>query len=264
MKLSQTTTNFFFFAHRFVLALPQPYGLFCLASLQKQGNTGSVGAVRLGNLNMTEKMSSNPGLTCAVRWKSCSDCKAAWVSIRLLHCLSVTRDKLPNTVRAPVYQLHYNNTVESDYGWQLGTGEHVLRRTAVAFNSILPFICLEISRGRPTVAFHGGYTWQEVWRIKKLLQALCIFFKAMERGGNSWQLITIKAMSLLHLTPDLSLALGRLRPVTPSRQRDTNERIGTTKHHTKGSWMPSAQQSHLSSLRSFTLWNHQLCKCVSC
>ena len=211
-------------------------------------------------------MSSNPGLTCAVRWKSCSDCKAAWVSIRLLHCLSVTRDKLPNTVRAPVYQVHYNNTAESDYGWQLGTGEHVLRRTAVAFNSILPFICLEISRGRPTVALESmvATPGRRCEGLRSFCNLSVFFFKTMERGGNSWQLITIKAMSLLHLTPDLSLALGHLRPVTPSRQRDTNERIGTTKHHTKGSWMPSAQQSHLSSFWSFTLWNHQLCKCVSC
>ncbi len=110
-------------------------------------------AVCLENLNMTEKMSCNPGLTCAVRWKSCSDCKAAWVSIRLLHCLSVTWDKLPKTVRAPVYQVHYNNTAESDYRWQLGAGKHVLGCTAVALNSILPFICLEISRGRTLVPF---------------------------------------------------------------------------------------------------------------
>lgn len=73
------------------------------------------GAVCLENLNMTKKMSSNPGLTCAVRWKSCSDCKAAWVSILFLHCLSVTLDKLPNTVRAQVYQVHYTNIAESDY-----------------------------------------------------------------------------------------------------------------------------------------------------
>ena len=60
----------------------------------------------LENLNMTKKMSSNPGLTHAVRWKSCSDCKAAWVSVHLQHCLSVTLDKLPDTVRAPVHQDH--------------------------------------------------------------------------------------------------------------------------------------------------------------
>lgn len=93
--------------------------------------------------NMTGKMSNNPGLTRAVRWKSCSDCKAAWVSIRLLRCLSVARDELP---RAPACQAHYNNTAEPDYGWQLGTGEHVLRRTAVALHRIFfPFIWSEIS-----------------------------------------------------------------------------------------------------------------------
>lgn len=37
-------------------------------------------------------------------------------------------------------------------------------------------------------------------------------------------------MSLLNLTPGLSSASGR---VTPSLERDTNERIGTTKHLTK-------------------------------
>lgn len=130
-------------------------------------------AACLKNLNMTKNMSSNPGLTCAVRWKSCSDCKAAWVSIRLLHCLSVTWDKLPNTVRAPVYQVHYNNTAESDYRWQLGTGERLLCCTAVPLNFILPLICLEISRGRPAVTsgpqqlhLAGDVT---DWELEKLL-----------------------------------------------------------------------------------------------
>lgn len=114
------------------------------------------GAACLENLNMTKKMSSNPGLTCAVRWKSCSDCKAAWVSIRLLHCLSVTWDNLPNTVRTLVYQVHYNNTVESDYRWQLGTGIHVLSCTAVAANPHLTFYLF----GRKKKTWKTpGYLW---------------------------------------------------------------------------------------------------------
>lgn len=126
-------------------------GLFLPHFSSKARKQWPCGAVCLENLNVTKKMSSNPGLTCAVTWKSCSDCKAAWVSIRLLHCLSVTWDKMPNTVRAQVYQVHYNNTAESDYRWQLGTGERVLCCTAVALNSISPYICLEISRGMATV-----------------------------------------------------------------------------------------------------------------
>lgn len=83
-----------------------------------------------------------------------------------------------------------------------------------------------------------------------------------KKTKKQWQLITIKGMSLLHLAPDLSLALRRFRPATPSLERDTNERIGT-KHLTKCSWMPSAPQPYLSSLWSLIPWNHHLCIRVS-
>lgn len=131
-------------------------------------------ATCLENLNMTKKMSSKPGLTCVVRWKSCSDCKAAWVSIRLLHCLSETRDKLPNTVRAPVYQVHYKNTVESDYRWQLGTGEHVLCSTAVALNPVfLSFF------------FSPGYLKSKPLHLAGGLLRLLIFPKMWGRHSDS-------------------------------------------------------------------------------
>lgn len=97
-----TMTNLHFFLLFFILiealasefcrpCLVQQCEFFCLTCFQKQKAEATRSVPRvLKNLNMTEKMSSNPGLTCAVTWKSCSDCKAAWVSIRLLHGLSVT------------------------------------------------------------------------------------------------------------------------------------------------------------------------------
>lgn len=173
-------------------------------------------------------MLSNPGLTCEVKWKSCSDCKAAWGSIRLLHCLSVTWDKLPNTLRAPVNQVHYNNTAESDYRWQLGIDKHILCRTAVVLNSVLLFIRSEIGRERPWLPqVHNGCTWQEVRRIKKFFYFL-IFSK--ERRKEMWHLVTIKGMGRFPVTPDLSLASGHFRHVTSSLDWDTKERSGTTKH----------------------------------
>lgn len=143
--------------------------LYCIAmdysaSLlpQKHGNSGPVAAACLENLNMTKKMSSNPGLTCAVTWKSCSDCKAAWVSIRLLRCLSVTWDELPGSGRTPVHQVHYNSTAESDYRWQLGTGKHILCSTAAPLDPVLPFIYLEGSQERPLLPWtHNCCTWRE-------------------------------------------------------------------------------------------------------
>lgn len=111
---------------------------------------------------------------------------------------------------------------------------------------------------------HSSYARQEVWRTKKLFVPVIFSSEWGRRKKNKkqWQLITIKGMSLLHLAPDLSLALRRFRPATPSLERDTNERIGT-KHLTKCSWMPSAPQPYLSSLWSLIPWNHHLCIRVS-
>lgn len=173
-------------------------------------------------------MLSNPGLTCEVKWKSCSDCKAAWGSIRLLHCLSVTWDKLPNTVRAPVNQVHYNNTAESDYRWQLGIDKHILYCTAVVLNSVLLFICLEIGCERPWLPqVHSSCTWQKVRRFNKFFKFL-IFSK--EQRKNMWHLITTTGMGLFSVMPDFCLASGHFRPVNSSLERDTKERTGTTKH----------------------------------
>lgn len=136
-------------------------------------------AVCLENLNMTKKMSSNPGLTCAVAWKSCSDCKAAWVSVRLLRCLSEAWDKLPNTVRAPVYQVHYKDTVDSDYRWQLGTGKHVLCSTAVALNPVLHFFFLSWFFSSP------GYLKFKQLHLAGWLLKLLIFSKKRGRRSDS-------------------------------------------------------------------------------
>lgn len=190
-------TNLHFFLLFFILiealanefcrpCLVQQCEFFCLTCFQKQKAEATRLVPRvLKNLNMTEKMSSNPGLTCAVTWKSCSDCKAAWVSILLLHGLSVTWDKLPNTVRAPVDQVHYNNTAEPDYRWQLSTGKHVLCCTAAALSPFLACICMKTKPKRPRLhQVHSSYTWWDAWGIKKPFKLL-IFPKEWGRNSDS-------------------------------------------------------------------------------
>lgn len=125
-------------------------------------------AMCLENLNMAKTLLGNLGLMWAVRWKSCSDCKAAWVFIHLLRCLSVTLDKLPGSVRAPVCQVHYNITAEFDYRWQLGT-DITYSSAQLWCQPCLPSFCrrhcLEKSHYTPQV--YSSYTWQEVWRTLK-------------------------------------------------------------------------------------------------